>query len=147
MNQKENNARRAGDTKEISIDALYAEMLRNVDYTLEGRGELNRNCLSATYYPTDRNAPMAERETIGGAYVEIHVDDDCREAHLSCEASYATPLMLQAAAEFLEEYPLDYWEDLAREEWEKGKQEARDEREWKGGMMRDYYDELRSCWR
>lgn len=138
---------KTNETKELIEEALYREMYGSCAYTEGTGGELDTSSLLATYYASDRNQPASKRGTSGGAYMEIFTDEDCAVPHLCCNADSATPMMLAAAAEFIDEYPLSYWEDIAREKWEKDCREADDEREWKDGMMRDYDDELRSYWR
>lgn len=132
------------ETAKMIEDTLYRDMLDNLD--CKG-GEIDTRSMLAVYYASDRNKPAKERETEGGAYVEIVVDDDCAEPHLCANTTSATPEMLEAAAEFLEDFPLEYWEELARERWEREEREAEYERDWKDTMMRDYCDELRANWR
>lgn len=135
------------ETKELIVEALYREMYGSCTYIEGTGGELDTSSLVATYCASDRNRPASERTTKGGAYMEIFTDDDCAAPHLCCNTDCATPEMLAAAAAFMEEYPLEYWEETARVKHDEDRSDSERYAEWEQAERDSHFEELRAIWR
>lgn len=135
------------DTPELIAEALYSEMYDNCKYIPDTGGDLDAESLYACYNPSDGNASPRERDTCGEAYLDIVYDKMCAIPHLAVNSEGLMPVHLQAAVLFLEQYPLEYWAEIAREKYEADEKESKNYNDWEDTMMREYYDELRGNWK